>query len=153
MVIATVLLSVIGMSAGLVLGSRHESLRQAGDQANGVPTEPGTSPVSCPDEMHATARRVGYPLPMTQVLRVRAAANRTTVWICTNAAGKLFYQANRGDDGTWIEGKTALFLSNVVEFEDGYRATAADGNTFFVNTERLEVVRRGKPDTVAVEPE
>ncbi len=154
MVIATVLLSIIGMSAGLVLGSRHEEPRRTGGQTTYVPTEQADARVDCPPEMHATARKLGYELRMTQVLKVRAASTGTTVWICADDNGKLFYQANRGGyDKTWIEGKTALFLAEVSKEGDGYRAEAHDGNTFFVNKERLEVVRKGVTETSEVEPE
>jgi hypothetical protein len=153
-VIATVLLSIIGMSAGLVLGSRHKSSPHAADQTGYVPSQQTVAPVACPDEMHETARKLGYELPMTQVLRVRAASTGTTVWICTDADGRLFYQANRGGDAKkWIEGKTALFLPNVVRGETDYHVTAPDGNTFSVNEERLEVVIRGQRQTSVVVPE
>jgi hypothetical protein len=153
-VIATVLLSIIAMSAGLVLGSRHETSRQAEGETPYVPTKPANSPAACPEEMHDTARRLGYDLPMTQVLKVRAASNGTTVWICTDETGRLFYQANRGGaEQKWIEGETALFLANVVQGDNDYHATASDGNTFSVNEERLEVVIRGKKQTSAVQPE
>ena len=104
--------------------------------------------------MHETARRLGYQLSMTQVLRVRAASTGTTVWICTDETGRLFYQANRGGpEKKWIEGKTALFLPNVVRGENDFHVTAPDGNTFSVNEERLEVVIRGQKQTSAVVPE
>jgi hypothetical protein len=152
-VIATVLLSIIGMSAGLVLGSRHETPQRTGDQTGYVPGDQPASPVDCPQKMHDTARKVGFYLPMTQLLKVRAESG-LTVWVCTNQAGELFYQANRSDDEeNWEEGETALFLSDVIRQDDGYFAKAADGNTFFVNDERLEVVRKGKPQTTPVEPE
>jgi hypothetical protein len=152
-VIATVLLSIIAMSVGLVLGSRHETPHRVGGDGY-VPTQPTDSPVGCPPEMHDTARRLGYDLPMTQVLRVRAASTGTTVWICTDSAGRLFYQANRGGaEQKWIEGETALFLAGVVQDADDYHVTASDGNTFSVNSERLEVVIKGRKQTTDVEPE
>ena len=154
MVIATVLLSIIGMSAGLVLGSRHETPERTGDQTSYVPPNQSASPVACPQKMHDTARKVGFYLPMTQLLKVRAPDSGLTVWICTNSNGDLFYQANRSDDEeNWVEGKTALFLPDVIRQDDGYFAKAADGNTFFVNDQRLEVVRKGKRETTTVEPE
>ncbi|MEU8235128.1 hypothetical protein AB0C12_36520 [Actinoplanes sp. NPDC048967] len=155
-VIATVLLSIIGMSAGLVLGSRHETPRQTGEQTDGqapyVPTEPALSPGNCPPEMHATARRVlGEDVRLTKVLQVRTLDTGTTVWICRDDTDRLFYQANRGGaEGKWIEGETALFLENVEPRGDGYFARAADGNTFDVNSERLEVVRKGEKKTYKV---
>ena len=154
MVIATVLLSLIGMSAGLVLGSRHEEPQQTGEQTGYVPTESTVSPDACPAQMHDTARRVGLDVTLTQVLRVRTAGTGTTVWICQDQNGELYYQANRGgSEEKWIEGETALFLSKVVRKQDGYLATANDGNTFFVNEDLLEVVRKGDKQQYDVAPE
>jgi len=154
-VIATVLLSIIGMSAGLVLGSRHETQRQTVDQTGYVPTEPTFSPGDCPREMHDTARRVlGEDVRLTKVLQVRTQETDMTVWICRDDTERLFYQANRGGaEGKWIEGETALFLDDVKPRGDGYFAKAADGNTFDVNSERLEVVRKGEKKTYKVTPE
>ena len=155
MVIATVLLSIIGMSAGLVLGSRHEAQRQTVDQTGYVPTEPTVSPVRCPQEMHDTARRVlSRTVELHQVLRVRAEQTGTTVWICADQGGSLYYQANRGgEEQKWIEGETALFLDGVEERDGGYFAKAHDGNTFFVTENRLEVVRKGQMTPYDVVPE
>ena len=145
------------MSAGLALGSRHVATPRATeptDQTGYVPSEQTVAPVACPEQMHETARRLGYRLSMTQVLRVRAASTGTTVWICTDETGRLFYQANRGgSEKKWIEGKTALFLPNVVRGDNDFHVTAPDGNTFSVNEERLEVVIRGQKQTSAVVPE
>jgi hypothetical protein len=154
-VIATVLLSIIGMSAGLVLGSRHETQRQTVDQTGYVPTEPTVSPERCPQEMHDTARRVlGRAVELRQVLRVKVPQTGTTVWICADDGGSLYYQANRGgEEQKWIEGETALFLDGVVERDGGYFAKAHDGNTFFVTEDRLEVVRKGQEQSYDVEPE
>ena len=140
------------MSAGLVLGSHYRSPEPPADRY--VPTEPAVTTISCPPEMHATARRLGYDVTLIQVLRVRVASTGTTVWICRDEVSRLYYQANRGGyEKTWIEGKTALFLPNVVKDDDGYHATADDGNTFAVNEVRLEIVKNGKPQTWDVTPE
>jgi hypothetical protein len=53
-VIATVFLSIIGMSAGLVLGSHHDPETQADGSTSYVPTQPTFTPVECPKEMHDT---------------------------------------------------------------------------------------------------
>lgn len=155
MVIATVFLSIIAMSAGLVLGSHNKPPRSPEAPANSyVPTESTATAIACPPEMHATARRLGYDVTLSQVLRVRVASTGTTVWICQDESARLYYQANRGGyEQTWIEGKTALFLPNVVKEDDGYHATADDGNTFAVNEQRLEIVRKGKRQTWDVTPE
>jgi hypothetical protein len=153
-VIATVLLSIIGISAGLVLGSRHETPQQAGEQTTYVPTEQPVATDPCPRQMQETAQRLGYDQPLSQVLKVRATGGETRVWICEDNTGRLFYQANRGDEGSrWVEGETALFLANVVKGENDYHATASDGNTFSVNEKRLEVVIKGQKQTTPVRPE
>ena len=155
MVIATVLLSIIGMSAGLVLGSRHEEPQRANDQTPYIPSDPADSPtgIACPPQMHETARGLGFPQELTQVLKVRATKSDTEVWICRDDNGKLFYQANSGGEDNWVEGETALFLENVEPDGDGYLATADDGNTFAVNSERLEVRTRKGTQTSKVTPE
>jgi hypothetical protein len=151
-VIATVFLSIIAMSAGLVLGSHYKPPDTPADTY--VPTEPAATTIACPPEMHATARRLGYDVTLSQVLKVRVAGTGTTVWICHDELSRLYYQANRGGyEKTWIEGKTALFLPNVVRDADGYLATADDGNTFAVNEQRLEIVKNGKTQTWDVTPE
>ena len=140
MVIATVFLSIIGMSAGLVLGSRHVPVSQVVDP----PATGASGAVECPEQMHITARRLGFDGRLTQVLRVRTTTSDTTVWICSDASGRLFYQANKGGpDGRWVEGETALFLSDVSRDGEGYHGVAADGNVFSVNTQHLKVVFKG----------
>ena len=155
MVIATVFLSIIGMSAGLVLGSHHDVPTETGSQTTYVPTEPTAEPITCPTEMHDTARRLGYDGTLTQVLKVRAESTGMTVWICEDENDRLFYQANKGGlAARWIEGETALFLPNVVKGDDDYVATADDGNTFSVNEQRLEITyKSGKTETLDVVPE
>lgn len=152
MVIATVFLSVIGMSGGLVLGSRHERLSS---QATDPPVDPAPESAECPAQMHATAERLGFAGTLTQVLRVRTVDGGTTVWICGDAQGRLFYQANRGGlDGPWIEGQTALFLSDVRQDGSGFSAVAADGNVFSVNAQRLKITKKSgetKTDRVVEE--
>ncbi|MEV4708922.1 hypothetical protein [Actinoplanes sp. NPDC049316] len=155
-VIATVFLSIIGMSAGFALGTRHNNARDIRG-VNNVPgdyTPTADTGIDCPPEMHDTARRLGFAGTLTQVLRVRAADTGTTVWICRDPDGKLFYQANRGGEAAkWIEGETALFLSDVRQDGDTYTAVAHDGNTFSVNDHELTVVTKRGTETHDVEPE
>ncbi|MEV4642885.1 hypothetical protein AB0J80_36645 [Actinoplanes sp. NPDC049548] len=154
-VIATVFLSIIGMSAGFALGTRHESGGVAQNpQGQESPAPAENTAVLCPEEMHETARKLGILEELTQVLRVRADETGTTVWICRDPGGKLYYQANRGgEQTTWIEGQTALFLSNVIQEGDTYTAMATDGNSFVVNDEVLRVTIKGKEKTYAVRRE
>ncbi|MFI7599022.1 hypothetical protein [Actinoplanes sp. NPDC049681] len=152
-VIATVFLSIIGMSAGFALGTRHEDAR-ATSSPNATDTPVQDTSIECPPEMHQTALRLGITGRLIQVLRVRADATGTTVWICQDPDGKLYYQANRGgEEAKWVEGETALFLSDVTEDGNTYTAKAADGNTFVVNRSELRVTRNGKETTYEVRPE
>ena len=157
MVIATVFLSIIGMSAGFALGTRHKDT--VGSQSQDVPdtylpaSDPGPG-IECPPEMHATARRLGFFGTLTQILRVRADATGTTVWICRDPDGRLYYQGNRGGESAkWVEGETALFLADVFQDGDSYEATAHDGNRFIVNERELRVITASGEKRYDVQPE
>jgi hypothetical protein len=155
-VIATVFLSIIGMSAGFALGTRHRNAahQQTVDPVPDGGTSSEDSSIECPPEMHDTARRLGFTGTLTQVLRVRTADTGTTVWICRDPDGSLYYQANRGGESAkWIEGETALFLSNVRQEGDTFTAVAHDGNEFSVNDHELRVVTKHGTETHDVEPE
>ena len=63
------------------------------------------------------------------------------VWICEDEAGRLYYHANRGgENATWIEGRTALFLPDVRHRGGEYVVTAPDGTSFSVTRQRLLIV-------------
>jgi len=162
-VIATVFLSVIGISAGLALGSYHRSHQQVvsenpPDLYEETPA-PATEPsgTACPPEMHDTARiKFGITSRLVQVLRVSAADTGTTVWICRDDSGKLYYQANKGGEAQrWVEGETALFLPKVTDEDGTYTVVAPDGNSFSVNEQELKVkFKNGRPTEVhSVEPD
>ncbi len=154
-VIATVFLSIIGMSVGLVLGSRQKAEDRRADQqvqqqqqqpavSTSEPT-PRPSGPPCRQETQDAAQLAGVSGRLVQKLRLRTATS--IVYICADEAGSLYYHANNGGE-TWIEGETALFLPNVVRDGDGYRVTAGDGTTFEVNPERLFIVHKdGTPET------
>ena len=157
MVIATVFLCIIGMSAGFALGTRHknnlETLSQDVPDVNPPSFAPAPG-IECPPEMHDTAGRLGFTGPLTQVLRVRADATGTTVWICQDPDGNLYYQGNRGGESAeWVEGQTALFLDGVVREGDTYVAVAHDGNKFMVNDRKLTVVTNSGEKRYDVQPE
>jgi hypothetical protein len=151
-VIATIFLTIIGMSAGLALGARHKHLN-AGDQPqNNVPvvnspTEatsaptlpPGAKP--CTSHTQEIASQYGAQGELAIVLKLRTA--KSTAWICRDATGALFYHANRGGEfATWQEGSTALFLTGVRAVGDEYVVTAKDGVTFRITSRRLEIVHK-----------
>jgi hypothetical protein len=156
-VIATVFLTIIGMSAGFALGTRHKDTQDSHQSVepvpdNGTPSE--DQGIECPAQMQDTARRLGFSGTLTQVLRVRSADSETVVWICRDPDGSLYYQANRGDESArWVEGETALFLSGVQQDGDTYTAVAHDGNRFSVNDHELKVVTKNRTEKHDVQPE
>ena len=141
-VIAMIFLTVIGMSAGLVLGARHKRADQALPPRNNptpvattaAPTRSAGPP--CRPETQQAARRFNAQGVLTSVLVLRTRSS--TVWICEDDAGRLYYHANRGGaDAPWVEGRTALFMADVRPEGDGYEVTAADGTRFSVDSRRL----------------
>jgi hypothetical protein len=148
-VIATVFLTIIGMTAGFVLGERRRS------EASGVQTQtqeptptttavvpsPGVSGKLCPELTRQTAQRLGFSAALRQVLKIQT-ANGTTVWICQDDTGGYFYQGKTGGaDKPLVEGQNGLFLSKVVRSEDReeYVGLAANGNRFRVSRKQLEI--------------
>jgi hypothetical protein len=162
-VIATVFLTIIGVSAGLALGSYHRShVQVVSDNPPDLYEEtpapaPEQSGTACPPEMHDTAqRKFNITSRLVQVLRVSAADTGTTVWICRDGSDKLYYQANKGGEAErWVEGETALFLPGVTEQDGTYTVVAPDGNVFSVNEQQLKVkFKNGRPTEVhEVEPD
>ena len=150
-VIATVFLSIIGMSAGLVLGSRH-----SGDQTAAQPQLPQNTtsagvPTSTAKPCRPETQEMGGKYGASGTLRValRLRTTRSVVWICEDDAGRLYYHANRGgDDAPWIENKTALFMTNVQREGEGFVVIANDGTTFSINSRRLHITHKdGTPET------
>jgi hypothetical protein len=151
-VIATVFLSVIGLSAGLVLSSQHKDQGQGGTTTNSQPTTPPDTPAStaepCRTETQTMGVRFGASGSLRIALKLRTA--KSTVWICGDDGGRLYYHANRGGEkAKWIEGETALFLPDVQADGDTYRVTATDGTQFTITAERLEI--QHKNGTVEVQ--
>jgi hypothetical protein len=145
-VIATVLLSIIGMSAGLVLGSRHAAGTNAASPSDPSQTTTSGAP-ACRSETQEMGRKSGATGTLRVELTLRTASS--TVWICSDQAGRLYYHANRGGaDARWVEGETALFLTGVRRDSDGYAVTAPDGTTFSITARRLYIVHAdGTPET------
>ena len=158
-VIATVFLSIIGMSAGLVLGARARQ-----DARNATPTTPTpTTPAAdgpttdlwtptaeapspgapCRPETQVQGRRAGADGVLRTVLHLRT--TQATVWICADADDRLYYHANRGgEDAEWVDGRTALFLPHVVASGDGYqaRSTDAEGRATVFDVTRQQLTIR-----------
>jgi hypothetical protein len=136
-VIATALLTIIGMVGGYLLSQRDD------DDAGGSPAPTATrlpAGQSCLDQTQEMGGRNGATGELREIIRVRT-ENKTVVWICQDYDGNLFYHANKGGDGApWVEYKTALFLSGVQHDGSGeYWATASDGTVFRVGQERLVI--------------
>jgi hypothetical protein len=145
-VIATVFLSIIGMSAGLVLGDRHKRSQEATPPAGqGQSSEPAVRPsprgTPCPEQSQVIGAKRGAVGVLTIDLKLKTKSS--TVWICEDEAGNLYYQGKTGGSDTpWVEGKTALFMTGVQRDGDGYAVTASDGNTFSINADRLRIVHK-----------
>jgi hypothetical protein len=144
-VIATVFLGVIGLSAGLVLSSQHKDQVQGGGTINTPATSPPDTPAStaepCPKETQTMGVRFGAGGTLRIALKLRT--QNSTVWICSDDGGRLYYHANRGgEEAKWIEGQTALFLPDVQADGDTYRVTATDGTLFTITAKRLEILHK-----------
>lgn len=156
MLIATTFLAVIGLSVGLVMGARAQprapqgQARTAPDPAAG----PGPRGSACRPETQDVAQR--FAVDGTLLIELQIRTDDATAWICRDAAGRLFYHANRGGaEAPWIEGETALFLTGVVDTGAGYRAssTGADGRktVFDVNRTALSITHAdGNPEVQLV---
>ena len=150
MVIATVLLSVIGMSVGLVLNrqDRDRGAADGGQQQQAGPAPAPTPAVEvtstgkpCRPETQARGREYGATGVLTEVLQLRT--RTSAVWICEDQGGQFYYHANRRTgDGRWVEGETALFLTGVRGEGDAWVATASDGTLFSVNVDRLLIIHK-----------
>jgi hypothetical protein len=144
-VIATVFLGVIGLSAGLVLSSQHKDRGRAGASTDTPAITPPDTPAStaepCPDETQTMGQRFGASGTLRTALKLRTATS--TVWICGDDNGRLYYHANRGGEkAKWIEGQTALFLQDVQADGDDYQVKATDGTLFSISAERLEILHK-----------
>jgi hypothetical protein len=151
-VLATVLLCLIAIGAGLALGARHRADVRAdahgtgsgsGPQSPATPVQPTTAPASsrpsgrpCPEHTQQTAQAHGIAGPLIQVLTIRT--KTSVAYICRDGNGNLYYHANntRGG-GDWVEGKSAIFLTDVAKKGSTYEATADDGVVFSVSSSRL----------------
>jgi hypothetical protein len=158
-VIATVFLTIIGLTAGFVLGERHNQQTETeGDptptlSAAAIPEPyPSESPVfpkkSCPPETLAKAKEIGLPADLRQVMRIQTYSG-TTVWICTDSAGGLYYQSKTGGlKAKLVQDENGLLLSGVVKVGPRhYEALSSDGNRFVVTEDRLRLIfADGKPE-------
>jgi hypothetical protein len=146
-VIATVLLTLIGVGAGLALGARHRDDLGANPQTGGQLT-PTSDPTTvrpdgpeCLPQTQATAAAHGISGTLYQVLMIKTATS--VAYICEDSDGHLYYHANNTRGGTpWVEGKSAIFLTDVIKNGDEYEASADDGVTFSVTKARLKIIHK-----------
>ena len=124
-VIATVLLTIIGMIGGFLLG---EERNRSVSTPEPTPTLNLVEGPLCPEQTQKAGALYGAAGQLVEVLRVRT-SRKTVVWICQDREGQLYYHANKGGTGAeWVENKTALFLAGVWQDGNGaYVATAVDG--------------------------
>lgn len=153
-VIATVFLTIIGMTSGFVLGERRQDQERASlqqpQQTKATTTPPITRPAPttavtsgpfCPPETRELAAKLGWPgKELRQVFKVQT-NNGTTVWICGDRSGRLYYQSKTGGlESELKQNENGLFLTDVqVLGENDYQAIASDGTEFLVDDKRLEV--------------
>jgi hypothetical protein len=150
-VIATVFLTIIGMTAGYVLGERHRrdtqsQQSQQGAGQSGSTTEQTATPVPsasgapCPDAAQEAAAALGVG-ELGQVLMIKT-KSKATVWICQDVAGHLYYQSHtlvKGQDLPLKQNFNGLFLPNVTSTDTGYVVVDQKGNRFVVTRERLQI--------------
>jgi hypothetical protein len=146
-VIATVFLTIIGMTAGYALGERHRRDNQASGStpaSSGTFSSPTPDPAPtgppCPPEASEIAAKLGLPTQLTQVFKIETDKG-TTVWICEDPDRNLYYQSKTGGlDGKLVQGKNGLFLTEVTQQSDAdYEARATNGNVIEVNSRTLQV--------------
>ena len=153
MVIATVFLTIIGMTAGFVLGERHRHTVPAAATTRTTTTtsEPsrqsppatwpaGSTATACPPETLRSAVELKFPEDLRQVLKIQT-DNGTTVWICQDAAGRFYYQSKTGGlDAPLIQGTNGLFLFQVTQAGvDDYVCTDNLGTRIEVTRKQLVV--------------
>ena len=159
--LAVAVLAVIGSLFGYLLGDRANEAKASGGQTGGPtggPTGGSTtggpkvspSATECPEFMQEAAGAKGAKRPLT--LRLYVATQKSEVWICPDAAGKLWYQGHSIRNARFPaevpqEGVNGLLLSQVNAIDEGrYRATNEDQNgrtDYTVGPDKLEIVRKG----------
>ena len=164
MVIATVFLTIIGMTGGYVLGERHRRDNQSQQSTQGPsqpaanagqPTaQPTINGTPCPDaaQQAATQRGVGN---LSQVLMIKT-SNHSTIWICKDPEGNLYYQSHtrvNGQDVPLVQNLSGLFLPNVTSTDAGYVVYDQKRNKFTVSRKQLQInfATTGKVETYDVD--
>ncbi|GAA2714457.1 hypothetical protein Apa02nite_095940 [Actinoplanes palleronii] len=148
MVIATVMLTIIGMTGGYLLSERRgpgpadaASSPTPDDSSSSAPALLPTDGL-CPQRTQDLGPSQGAVGELGRVLEV-ATRSKTVIWICQDNIGQLFYHANKGGEtAPWKEGITALFIKNVQYLPDGsFEGVASDGSRFNLTPERLLITK------------
>lgn len=138
------------MTGGYVLGERHRRdtpstgstpshASGAADIASPAPTVSVDGP-ACPDAAQQAAASSGSS-DLRQVLMI-VTDNKTTVWICEDPAGDLFYQSHtlvNGQNLPLRQNFNGLFLPGVTRSGSGYEVVDQKGNRFQISRERLQI--------------
>ncbi len=159
--LAVAVLAVIGSLFGYLLGSRANDEKVGAEQTTG-PTggtttggpdqtgSPSAAATQCPEFMQQAAVQKGAVRPL--ILRLYIATDKSEVWICPDANGKLWYQGHsikkaRFPTEVPVEGVNGLLLSQVNAVNDGkYVAINEDENgrtDYTVSPTELIIDRRG----------
>ncbi|MBL7260357.1 hypothetical protein [Paractinoplanes lichenicola] len=148
MVIATVFLTIIAMAGGYILAEQQRGTERASGGGALPSTEQTTSsrpPFTppgpfCLQAARDMAKQENFHNDLWQVLKVHVDRTNSTIWICTDVQGRLFYQGWTNVDQDLEQGKNGLFLPEVEEVgKDSYKVTAANGNVIEVSSSRLTV--------------
>jgi hypothetical protein len=154
-VIATVFLTIIGMTAGYVLGERHrrddpsqqsqqsQQTQVAGPATQSVVTAspaPSISGTACPSPAQAAASALGKG-GLSQVLMIKT-NNGSTIWICEDPNGGLYYQSHtlvNGQDLALVQNYNGLFLPGVTATDTGYVVLDQKKDRFTVTRKSLQI--------------
>jgi hypothetical protein len=141
-VIATVFLTIIGMTAGYTLGqSDHSSAQASPETSSGQTPSPVMSGKRCPDAtLRSAADLYGHAVDLRQ--RFKITTSSSVVWICVDAYGRLYYQGNNQKDSAITQGTNGLFMYQVTnKGDDDYVAVNDQGYRFEVTRKSLVVSR------------
>jgi hypothetical protein len=150
-VIATVFLTIIGMTAGYMLGERHrrsEPPVPSQTQTAGATTVTASTPTptvsvdgpACPTPAQQAAAVYGTS-DLRRIFMILT-ANKTTVWICEDPAGKFFYQSHtllNGQDLPLQQNRNGLFLPGVTRHGDGFEVFDQKGNRFEISRQKFQI--------------
>lgn len=139
------------MTAGYVLGERHrrdtpsqQTQPTQGAGPVGQPTTASPSPsisgTPCPQPAQDAAALLGAGA-LSQILMIKT-TNGSTVWICKDPLGELYYQSHtrvNGQDAPLAQNVNGLFLPGVNSTDDGYVVMDQKRDKFTVTRKSLQI--------------